>query len=131
MRKTRQIQIEWRHLDSDGSTCGRCDQTGTALQTVIAALGDECRPSGWTIRLVETRLDADAIAESNSILIDGRPIESLLPGSEVRYNPCDSCGELIGHPADCRTVTFGTISHDAIPGALIRSAVCRAVPCCG
>jgi len=130
MRQTRQIQIEWRHLDNDGDTCTRCDQTGTALAAVIAALNEECRPSGWTFRLDETRLDADAIEQSNAILIDGRPIESLLPGTEVGYNRCDSCSRLVGRPTDCRTVTFGAISHDAIPGTLIRSAVCRAVPCC-
>ena len=31
----KELNIEWRHLDSNGETCDRCANTGKILQKVI------------------------------------------------------------------------------------------------
>lgn len=125
-----QLLIEWRHLDQDGNTCLRCSDTGAALDAVVTRLAAECRACGWDIHFAETRLGAHQIDQSNLILINGMPIEDILPGATAGKNTCDSCCELAGRPTDCRTVEFAGKTYDAIPESLIRAAVCKVAECC-
>ncbi|MEN8180540.1 MAG: DUF2703 domain-containing protein [Pseudomonadota bacterium] len=123
------ITIEWRHLVEKGNTCMRCSDTGQALNLVIEQLNKECRNCGWRIDFIETPLSAMDIAESNSILINGAPIEDILPGAESGESHCESCCEMIGTSTNCRTVEFAGDSFAAIPESMIHSAICRVAGC--
>lgn len=124
------LEIEWRHLDKDGRTCLRCSDTLQSLQQVTAQLAAECAPHGVHIVYRETRLSSEQLAESNLILFNGLPLESVLPGASASESECLSCGELCGQPSFCRTVTVGGQTFEAIPATLIRQAACAVVQCC-
>ena len=128
MMKT--INIEWRHLDVDGSTCERCDNTGNEVKQAVESLNRECAPHGVSFTLQETALDANALDESNATLIDGQYLETLLPQAERSNSECCSCGDLVGEAVECRTVEFGGQSHETIPADLIRAAACEVAGCC-
>lgn len=127
----RNVTIEWRHLDVQGETCERCGDTGHELVQVIDALNRECASAGVRFGMHETLLGKDMIGESNAVFIDGRPLESLLPGAAAGRSDCRSCGTLIGDGSTaCRTLDYGAERYEAIPGATIREAVCRMLDCC-
>ncbi len=124
------LEIEWRHLDQDGRTCLRCSDTLQSLQQVVTQLAAECAPRGVTIAYRETKLSLEQLSESNLILFNGVPLESVLPGASASENECESCGDLCGQPSVCRTVTVGGQTFEAIPAALIRQAACAVAQCC-
>ncbi len=126
----KKIQIEWRHLDVDGATCERCGDTGNEVEQAVAALNRECTPQGISFVLTETRLEAEALNESNAILIDGRYLETLLPHAERGDSHCSSCGDLTGEEVECRTVELAGKRHETVPASLIREAACQVVDCC-
>ncbi len=125
------VTIEWRHLDVDGDTCDRCGDTGVEVRRAVEQLNDECAPAGYRFDLAETRLAADALADSNAILIDGQPLESLLPNGTAGSSECTSCAGLIAaESASCRTVEVDGDRFERVPAELIRDAACRLLDCC-
>lgn len=126
----KKITVEWRHLDVDGETCRRCDDTGNEVRTAVARLDAECRPKGVRVALREIRLAASELAESNLILVNGRRLENLLPEASVSDSACSSCTELTGREARCRTLVRLDKVFETLPRALIREAVCREAACC-
>ena len=124
------IVVEWRHLDVAGSTCERCRATGLELRRAVERVRTECAPMGVEILFRKTLLDADQIALSNTILINGVPLESILPHTLTSTNCCTSCGDLIGQPQQCRTLVHLGQEHEVIPRELIRQAVCQVAGCC-
>jgi hypothetical protein len=124
------LEIEWRHLEKDGITCIRCSDTGEALDEVISKLADECKPCGLDIIFKETKLGEQDISESNIILFNGKPIESVLPEAKASESCCESCCELLGSPTFCRTLEFNGKSYEGIPSSIIRQAVCEIAQCC-
>ena len=124
------LEIEWRHLDQDGRTCLRCSDTLQSLQQVIAQLVAECAPHGVHIAYRETKLPPEQLSESNLILFNGIPLESVLPDASASESECPSCGDLIGQPSQCRTVSVEGRTFEAIPAALIRQATCAVAACC-
>jgi hypothetical protein len=101
------------------------------LRKVVRELNAGCGAKRARFHLKTTRLPATRVAESNSILIDGRPLEQIVPGVTVAEMECNSCGELTGQPTQCRAVTVDGHTHEAVPAELIRSAICRVANCCG
>jgi hypothetical protein len=127
----KRIAIEWRHLDVDGATCERCGDTGAELRRAVDALNAECNARGVGVTLEEVHLGADEVAGSNRILIDGRPLESLLPEGRSGTSACTSCDTLVeGSGTQCLTVEVGAARYEAVPAALVREAVCRVADCC-
>ena len=125
------LEIEWKHLEMDGNTCIRCSDTGKTLQQIVAGLAKQCRPSGWDIKFKETKLTQDKISESNMILLNGKPLEEILPNAAAGESLCQSCCKLTGlSSVCCRTVEFNGKSYEAIPAELIRRAVCAVAKCC-
>ncbi|MDG4553503.1 MAG: DUF2703 domain-containing protein [Candidatus Competibacter sp.] len=124
------LEIEWRHLEKDGRTCLRCSDTLQSLQQVIARLAVECGPRGVRVEYRETKLLSEQLSQSNLILFNGIPLESVLPGASVAETECPSCGDLTGQPAFCRTVSVGGHTFEAIPAALVRQAACAVAQCC-
>ncbi|MGD9210800.1 MAG: DUF2703 domain-containing protein [Desulfobacteraceae bacterium] len=116
------LEIEWRHLDKDGKTCDRCADTGTTVQRAYETLSKELRSKGWKVVLKETLLTAERICDSNTILLNGVPIEKLLPNARKSENCCASCGDLLGAPTICRTLMQNGRTYEAIPAALIIQA---------
>lgn len=123
--------IEWKRFVQQGRTCQRCADTGVTLRQVIRELNTGCAKARVRFRLKTTRLPASRLAESNVVLIDGQPLERLVPGVRVVETNCSSCGELSGAPSKCRALAFDGQTHESVPADLIRVAVCRAADCCG
>lgn len=126
----KKIVVEWMHLDKDGRTCDRCAETGVWVVEAVQALAAECREKGVEIVFKETLLAAEEIGQSNLILIDGVPVEDILPGAKASESCCCSCGDLTGQDEACRTIIFAGVEHEAIPPQMIREAICRVAGCC-
>lgn len=125
------LEIEWKHLEKAGETCARCIDTGKALRQVVAELAKECRPAGWEIQFKETKLTLGEISESNMILLNGEPLEEILPNAAAGESHCQSCCDLTGNSLTCcRTIEFNGKSYEAIPADLIRRSVCAVAQCC-
>jgi len=125
------LDIEWKHYDKAGNTCARCSETGQTLQKVVTELAEECRPCGWDIRLKITTLTEAEIPESNLILLNGTPIETVLANAEAGESHCESCCDLTGNSSTCcRTIELDGESYESIPANLIREAVCNIAQCC-
>jgi len=119
----RNLRIEWKHLDLNKGTCLRCSETGKTLHQVIEELKSELEQNDVNISFIETKLSEEQIKQSNVILIDGKPIESILSGVEVGENYCSSCSCLTGNNTYCRTITYKGKIFEEIPEKLIRMAV--------
>jgi len=119
----KKLTIEWRHLDKDGVTCERCSNAGETVRSAYEALKKELSPEGWKVTFDETLLTENEISESNMILINGIPIEKLLPEAEKSDNCCVSCGEILGAPTLCRTIERDGRTYETIPASLILEAV--------
>lgn len=124
------IVVEWFHLDVAGATCHRCGDTGAELRRVVAELQQECAAKGVEVVYRETLLGPADIGRSNAILVNGVPLEEILPQTVAATSCCSSCGDLTGRDEQCRTlVRFGQ-EYETIPGELIREAICRTAGCC-
>jgi len=124
------IVIEWQHLDVAGATCQRCGDTGLELGRAVERLQAECAPKEVEIIFRETLLAADQIAQSNVILINDVPLESILPHTLAGTSCCTSCGDLTGRPEQCRTLVHLGQEYESIPQELIRRAICQIGGCC-
>lgn len=125
------LEIEWRHLEKDGYTCVRCSDTGQALSEVVSKLASECKSSGLEIKYKETKLTEKDISESNLILFNGEPIESVIPEANASQSHCESCCEITGKSTtSCRTLEISGKSYEGIPESIIRQAVCEIAQCC-
>ena len=115
--------VEWKHLDRNGRTCDRCHDTGANLRAVVRQLNTSLRSRRVRFRVKETLLQPDRLEESNSIIVDGQPLETLLPATRVTTTECGSCGELLGQATDCRAVTKDGKTHETIPPDMIQDAL--------
>jgi hypothetical protein len=121
------LAIEWKHLDVDGSTCVRCSETGKTLQQVIEELAQEFAPQGVEVRFTETKLEEQAIAQSNQILLNGVALEDILPEMNVSSNACGSCSKLLQKETYCRTVEYEGQTYTEVPELIIRNAALKAI----
>ena len=117
--------VEWKHLERNGRTCDRCHDTGANLRAVVRKLNTSLRSQRVRFRVKETLLKPDRLEESNSIIIDGQPLEALLPATRVTSTECGSCGELLGQATDCRALTRDGKTHETIPADMIQDALRR------
>ncbi len=119
----RTITVEWRHLDVQGQTCDRCCRTGIELAGAVEELSRELSRHDIHIDYQETRLGPFEITASNAILINGVPIENLLPDARVVRTCCASCGELLGTLTDCRALELDGTLYETLPVEIIRRAL--------
>lgn len=119
----RQLVVEWRHLEVGGETCVRCADTGRTLEAVISDLQLPLAQEGIEITYRERTLTPDKIADSNTVFINGVPLEQIVPGVSASKNECPSCSSLTGQPSCCRTVSFGGLTYEGIPESLLRQAI--------
>ena len=122
----RELTIEWRHYDKEGTTCDRCAATGTSVTAVVEALTEELAAKGIDVIFTETKLPAELMAESNLILLNGVPLDKVLENAAANENHCTSCSCLTGTATSCRTVIHDGKTYEEIPAELIRQAVYKA-----
>jgi len=124
-----ELVVEWRHIGKDVEhTCERCGETGHAVMSVIEEIRPLLEEEGITVRMIETVLPDEAIAESNSILFNGVPLEDLIEGMEVTSTPCCSCACMTGQEnAECRAVEYNGERYESIPPELIARATLKAL----
>ncbi|WP_296644065.1 DUF2703 domain-containing protein, partial [Romboutsia sp. 13368] len=115
------LNIEWKHLDVDGETCDRCNDTRNTLYQTIRQLNIELHDKGIEVILSDKKLRDNQISKSNIILYNGVPIEEILD-LKVSENYCASCSDLLGSKTYCRTVTYEGNEYEDIPAKAIRQA---------
>jgi len=135
-----EIIIEWKHIGRDvENTCVRCGETGLAVMHTVEEIRPALGKEGITVRIIETVLPNEEIAESNSILFNGIPLEDLIEGMTVTTTPCISCTCITGQDeAECRGVEYEGTLYEAIPAGLIHRLIrklademnVREEPCC-
>ena len=121
----RKLIIEWKYYAKQGKTCNRCSGTGNNLHQVITELKKDLLKRNIDLQLRETILLKNKIPESNIILIDGIPIEQILPNALMGESECCSCGDLCGSKTNCRTVNQNGKVYEEIPFSLIKEAIIK------
>jgi hypothetical protein len=123
----KELTIEWRHYDKEGETCDRCSATGKSVREVVAVLTDELADRGISVIFSETKLPEALMAQSNMILFNGVPLESVLDNAVADENHCSSCSCLTGSETACRTVEYEGKSYEDIPEELIHKAAYKTI----
>jgi len=118
----KELVIEWNKIEK---TPGAFEETGMALPAVLAEIKMLLELEGVSVQLIER------VAESESLLFNGIPIEDLLEGVEVTTTACscascDSC-ETCGEGGECRTLRYNGEKYEAIPPELIGRAAVKAL----
>ncbi|MCE5338804.1 MAG: DUF2703 domain-containing protein [Methanomicrobiaceae archaeon] len=125
----KELVIEWKHIGSGiDNTCERCHETGMTLAAVLTEISTLLEMEGVSVRVVEIVLPNEAVAESNSLLFNGVPIEDLLEGVEVTTTPCCSCSCITcEEDTECRALRYNGEEYEAIPPELIGRAAMKAL----
>lgn len=118
----KELTIEWRHYDKEGTTCDRCAATGSSVREVVDELTEEFARRGVSVTFKETPLPRELMAQSNIILFNGVALETILDDALAQESPCPSCSCLTGSETSCRTVEYQGKSYEEIPGELVRQA---------
>lgn len=121
----KKVLIEWYYFSKDGKTCNRCTETKNNLDIAIKELRNELKPKNVKLEFIKKAIPQSQIAKSNSILIDGIPIEQIIPDATVGESECPSCGKLCGKPTNCRTVKQNDLTFEEIPLSLIKKAIMK------
>lgn len=116
------LTIRWQRLvDDQGRTCDRCGATESAVEGAVQKLQRALRELGIDVVLEKHTVDRATFdkdpLQSNRIWIGGKPLEEWLSATTGRSQCCSTCGE-----AECRTVTVGGETYEAIPPQLIMKA---------
>ena len=120
------VTVEAAFYMQEGETCERCGDTREATRAAVAEATGLLSPAGVVVVLAERELDRSGIAESNQVLVNGRPVEEWLGGSATESD-CPSCADLIGEPTCCRAVEIDglvseALSRETIVGAIMTAA---------
>ena len=118
MRK--ELVIEWRHAGRDSGEIS--EETGMTLAAVLAEIRMLLEMEGVNVRMIEE------VAEPESLLFNGIPVEELLDGVEVTATSCScaSCDSCEGS-AECRLLRYNGEEYEAIPPELIGRAAAKAL----
>jgi hypothetical protein len=116
------LKIRWKRLvDEKGKTCDRCGTTETMEEESVSKLKVSLKGLGIDVVLEKSAISPSEFSkdtlESNRIWINGKPIEEWLSATSGQSKCCTVCGE-----SDCRTVTVGGKTYEAIPSELIVKA---------
>ena len=114
----KELLIVWQRLIVGARTCERCGNTGANLERAAERLRAELEPKGVRVVLERIELSPAALAGSNSVTCNGVPVEELLEAG-TGSSPCPSCCEMLGAPADCRTLRLNGREFEAIPEAAL------------
>jgi hypothetical protein len=120
----KKINIEWLHYDKEGETCTRCNKTGDNIVKVIQKISDNPKFNDVSIKFIETKLEADKMPDSNTILIDGEKLEKIV-GATSSENFCHSCSCLAGKGSNCRTICYQDEVYEDIPEEIIELGILK------
>lgn len=118
------LEIEWMHYDKEGETCTRCNNTGDNVKAALKSISKDKNFKDTIITYKETKLDADKMPESNTVLINGIKLETIL-NATASENFCHSCSCLAGAGSNCRTIVRDGQSYEAIPEEMILEAIIK------
>ncbi|AKM82614.1 TPA: molybdenum cofactor biosysynthesis protein [Candidatus Berkelbacteria bacterium] len=118
----KKITIEWLHYDKEGETCTRCNNTGDNIKSAIKTISNSPELKDLQIDYFETKLEADRMPESNTVLINNLSLEEIL-NATTSENHCHSCSCLAGKSTNCRTIELNDRSYEVIPEELIIEAI--------
>ncbi len=123
----RSVVIETTVLRVEGDTCVRCSATVDNARVAARELAAQLEPLGIQVILVEHATTREDLADSNAVVINGRPIEAWLGARRVETE-CVSCADLCGEDSVCcgAMVCDGEL-HESYSVEHIREAVMRAV----
>ncbi len=113
------VQVEY--LDVDGKTCERCANSIEAASAAVEAVGTELAARGITVELETRHLDRSEIADSNRVLVNGRPVEEWVGGTSV-LSECPSCSEMLDAVTCCRAVEVHGEAFESVPADAIVQA---------
>lgn len=116
----REIFVETHVLMVDGKTCSRCTDTIRAARVATDQLAAELASMNVTVSLIEQ--EASDVGDSNTVLINGRPIESLIGAQRVSTD-CPSCTDLTGRESCCGALQTGSGVSESVTEGQIRQAV--------
>lgn len=116
------IEMRWqRLLDEKGRTCDRHGTTETMVEEAVNKLKGSLKGLGIEVLLEKSVISPSEFPkdtlQSNRIWINGKPIEEWLSAKSGQSKCYTICGE-----SECRTVTVGGKTYEAIPSELIVKA---------
>jgi len=118
----KKLRIEFRYVDR--KTCSRCRTTDKNVEKTVQGLRKALRESGISVDFKTTKLPVSKLAQSNSILINGKDVEELVNKKRnVRSSVCHGCGRILKNPCDCRAYTYRGKKYSYIPKAMLREAI--------
>lgn len=120
----KKLVIEWLHYDKEGETCVRCDITGENIINAIAKIANNRKYKNLIIKFIETKLEADKMSESNTILLDGEKLDDILE-AKTSENFCHSCSCLAGKGSNCRTMRYQDKIYEDIPEEIIERGILK------
>ena len=118
------VKIEWLHYDKEGETCTRCNKTGDNVKSVIKKISSSPRFNDISIEFIETKLEANKMPDSNTIVIDGIKLENIVGGT-TSENFCHSCSCLAGKGSNCRTMCYQDQVYEDIPEEIIEAGILK------
>jgi len=122
MNSMKTITIRWQRLvDENDQTCPRCRETGETVKKAFVKLKKALFELGIEVELKEKKLDfllfnQDPL-QSNRIWIGDRLLEDWIGGTAGKSKCCDTCGD-----SECRIISIGEITYEAIPENIIIKA---------
>lgn len=121
----KRIVVEFDYLTVEGQTCDRCGDTREAVRAAVADARAAIPPSLAAIELIERELTAEQLADSNRVLVNGRPAEEWLDGLSV-MSDCPSCSDLVGESVCCREIEVGGVRTEAVGRDVVFDAIMAA-----
>ena len=119
---TKKLRIEFRYFDRN--TCSRCRTTDKNVEMTVRGLRKALQESGFAVDFKTKKLPVSKLAQSNSVLINGKDIEELVNGKrKALFSACRGCSEIMESPCECRTYIYRGKKHSYIPQAMIREAI--------
>lgn len=126
----RSLVIESTVLRINGETCERCGKTVEAVRTAVKELQTVLTPLNVRVTLIEHAGAEDDVEGSNSVMINGRPIEQYI-GAERVSTDCPSCGDLLGKSTCCPATSVGGTVQESFSVEQVREAAFAALELAG
>ena len=123
----KEVVIETTVLRIEGETCNRCNATVENARVAAEELKVMLKPLGVEVTLIEHAATMENLPDSNSVVINGKPIEEWLGATRVSTE-CASCGDLSGEDGVCcGAVSIEDEIHESYSVEHIREAAMSAL----
>lgn len=119
----RKLRVEFRYVDR--KTCSRCRTTDKNVKKTVQGLQKVLREKGVAVDFKTTRLPIRKLAQSNSILINGRDIERIIGRKKARSSICKGCSKIMKSACECRTYMYHGKKYSYIPTTMIWEALAK------